>query len=161
MCSAYKLNKQDDNIQPWHTPFPIFLMAIEFIIISHGNLNISISGSKHLLVHFSRVYYGTGWFKVNFQEIALSRFRFWGFPSGSEVKASAHNTGDLGSVPGLGRFPGEGQGNPLQYSWLENPIGQRSLVGYGPQGRKELDTIEWLHFHFLSLFRSRFQVYVR
>ena len=45
-------------------------------------------------------------------------------------------------------FPGEGNGNPLQYSCLENLTGQRSLVGYSPWGHKELDTIEWLHFHF-------------
>ena len=38
----------------------------------------------------------------------------WGFPGGSEVKASARNVGDLGSIPGSGRFPGEGNGNPLQ-----------------------------------------------
>ena len=43
-----------------------------------------------------------------------------GFPGGSEVKASASNAGDPGSVPGSGRFPGEGNGNPLQYSCLEN-----------------------------------------
>ena len=45
-----------------------------------------------------------------------------GFPGGSEVKASASNAGDLGSIPGLGRSPGEGNGNPLQYSCLENPM---------------------------------------
>ena len=45
-----------------------------------------------------------------------------GFPGGSEVKASACNVGDLGSIPGLGRSPGEGDGNPLQYSCLENPM---------------------------------------
>ena len=44
-----------------------------------------------------------------------------GFPGGSEVKASACNVGDLGSIPGSGRFPGEGNGNPLEYSCLENP----------------------------------------
>ena len=44
------------------------------------------------------------------------------FPGGSEVKASAYNVGDLGSIPGLGRSPGEGNGNPLQYSCLENPM---------------------------------------
>ena len=44
------------------------------------------------------------------------------FPGGSEVKASACNVGDLGSIPGLGRSPGEGNGNPLQYSGLENSI---------------------------------------
>ena len=45
-----------------------------------------------------------------------------GFPGGAEVKASACNVGDLGSIPGLGRSPGEGNGNPLQYSCLENPM---------------------------------------
>ena len=41
---------------------------------------------------------------------------------GSEGKASAHNAGDLGLIPGLGSSPGEGNGNPLQYSCLENPM---------------------------------------
>ena len=45
-----------------------------------------------------------------------------GFPGGSEVKASACNVGDLGSIPGSGRSPGEGNDNPLQYSCLENPM---------------------------------------
>ena len=45
-----------------------------------------------------------------------------GFPGGSEVKASAWNAGDLASIPGLGRSPGEGNGNPLQYSCLENSM---------------------------------------
>ena len=44
------------------------------------------------------------------------------FPGGSEVKVSACNAGDLGSIPGSGRSPGEGNGNPLQYSCLENPM---------------------------------------
>ena len=43
-------------------------------------------------------------------------------PGGSEVKASACNARDLGSIPGSGRSPGEGNGNPLQYSCLENPM---------------------------------------
>ena len=45
-----------------------------------------------------------------------------GFPGGSEGKASACNAGDLGPIPGSGRSPGEGNGNPLQYSCLENPM---------------------------------------
>ena len=45
-----------------------------------------------------------------------------GFPGGSEVKASAWNAGVPGSIPGSGRSPGEGNGNPLQYSCLENPM---------------------------------------
>ena len=44
------------------------------------------------------------------------------FPGGSDGKVSAYNAGDPGSVPGLGRSPGEGNGNPLQYSCLENPM---------------------------------------
>jgi len=45
-----------------------------------------------------------------------------GFPGGSEGKVSACNVGDLGSIPGSGRSPGEGKGNPLQYPCLENPM---------------------------------------
>ena len=45
-----------------------------------------------------------------------------GFPGGSEVKVSARNAGDLGLIPGSGRSPGEGNGNPLQYSCLKNPM---------------------------------------
>ena len=44
------------------------------------------------------------------------------FPGGSDGKASAYNVGDLGSIPGSGRAPGEGNGNPLQYSCLEKPM---------------------------------------
>ena len=53
-----------------------------------------------------------------------------GFSGGSAGKESACNVGDLGSIPGLGRSPEGGHGNPLQYSCLENPHGQRTLVGY-------------------------------
>ena len=53
-----------------------------------------------------------------------------GFPGGSDSEDSACNMGDLGSIPGLGISPGGGHGNPLQCSYLENPHGQRSLVGY-------------------------------
>ena len=45
-----------------------------------------------------------------------------GFPCGSDGKASAYTAGDLGSIPGLGRSSGEGNGTPLQYSCLENPM---------------------------------------
>ena len=44
------------------------------------------------------------------------------FPGGSDSKVSAYNARDLGSIPGSGRSPGEGNGNPLQYSCLENPM---------------------------------------
>ena len=58
------------------------------------------------------------------------------------MKESACNAEDLGSIHELGRSPGEGHGNPLQYSCLENPHGQKSLVGYPPWGHKESDMTE-------------------
>ena len=64
------------------------------------------------------------------------------FPGGTDIKESVCNAGDLGSIPGLERSLGGGPGNSLQYSYLENPHGQRSLVGYSPKGCKESDTTE-------------------
>ena len=55
-----------------------------------------------------------------------------GFPGGSDGKESACNVGDLGLIPGSERSPERMYGNPLQYSCLENPHGQRSLAGYSP-----------------------------
>ena len=56
----------------------------------------------------------------------LMKHDMWGFPSGSVVKKSACNTGDMGSIPGLGRSPGKGNGNPLQYSCLDNFMDRRA-----------------------------------
>ena len=63
---------------------------------------------------------------------------------GLDDKEYTCNVGDLGLIPGLGRSPGGGHGNPLQCSCLENPHGQRSLAGYSPWGHKESDTTEQL-----------------
>ena len=62
-----------------------------------------------------------------------------GFPGGSAGKESACNAGDLALIPELGRSPGGEYGNPLQYSCLEYPHGQRSLTGYSPWGFKDPD----------------------
>ena len=67
-------------------------------------------------------------------------------------KESACNAGDPGSIPGLGRSPGEGNGNPLQCSCLENPM-DRSLAGYSLWGRKKSDMTERLTL-LLSFFTS-------
>ena len=67
--------------------------------------------------------------------------------SDKESVYHAGNTRDVGLIPGLGRSPGGGHGNPLHYSWLENPHGQRSLVGYRPWDSKELDSMECAHTH--------------
>ena len=65
--------------------------------------------------------------------------------SGSDGKASVYNVGDLGLIPGLGRSPGEGNGNPLQDYLPGKFHRQKSLVGYSPWGCKESDTTERLH----------------
>ena len=69
--------------------------------------------------------------------------------TGSEGKASAYNAGDPDSIPGLGRSPGEGNGNPLQHSCLENPMDRRVWPAQS-WSRKESDTTEWLT-HTLNL----------
>ena len=64
-----------------------------------------------------------------------------GFPGGSDSKESAYNAGDLGSIPGSGRSPGGGHGNPLQSSCLENYMDRRP-GGLQSMDCKELDTAE-------------------
>ena len=59
-------------------------------------------------------------------------FSVRGFPCGSDSKESASNVEDPGSIPKLGRSPGEGNGYPLQYSCLENSMDRGALAGYGP-----------------------------
>ena len=73
--------------------------------------------------------------------------RGWGFLDGSAGKDLAPNAGDTGDkdlTPWSGRSPGRGNGNPLQYSCLKKSLGQRSLAGYSPKGRKESDMTELL-----------------
>ena len=76
---------------------------------------------------------------------------FSGFPGGSAGKESSCNVGDLGSIPGLGRSPGEGKGYPLQYSGLENSMG--CIVHEVAKSRTRLSEF---HFHFINEFYSFF-----
>ena len=71
-------------------------------------------------------------------------FQYIGFPGGSDSKESSCNVGNLGSIPGLTRCPGGEHGNPLQYSCLQNPHGQRNPVGCSPRSHKESDMTEQL-----------------
>ena len=65
-----------------------------------------------------------------------------GFPGGSEGEESACNAGDPGSIPELGRYSEEGNGNPFQCSGLENCMDRGSLAGYSPRGHEKLDMAE-------------------
>ena len=75
-----------------------------------------------------------------------------GFPGGSEGKAPACNAGDPGSIPGSGRSPGGGNGNPLQYSCLENLMGREAWWAT-VHGVAESDRTEQIHF--TSLHKSQ------
>ena len=70
------------------------------------------------------------------------------FPGSSDSKASVYNVGDPGLIPGSGRSPGEGNGNPLQYSCLENPMGGGAWWATVHGVTEESDMPEWLYFHF-------------
>ena len=72
------------------------------------------------------------------------------------VKKSACNARDLGLISGSGQFPGEGNGYPLQYSCLENPHGQKNLLGYTHEGA-ELDTTEQLSMQGLNKQLQKFR----
>ena len=81
----------------------------------------------------------------------------WGFPGGSDGKESVCNIGDLGSIPGSGRSPGEGNGYPLQCSCLENSM-HRGAWRTTVHGVTESDATEWLTFslsHFLIIPMTR------
>ena len=80
-------------------------------------------------------------------------FHFQSFPDGSADKDSACYIGDTGeadSVPGLGRSPGEGSGNPLQHSCLKSPMNGGAWMGYSPKGYKELDMTKKLSIRIFS-----------
>ena len=77
------------------------------------------------------------WDPIDGKSVETEGLPWW--PSSKESTCSPGATGEVGSTPGLGRSPGGGHGNPLQYSCLENPHGQRCMVGYSPCGCKELN----------------------
>ena len=91
------------------------------------NIKSAISPNGHLFSCSGQHIHLTGkgpQFKTRRKQLDLQTL---GFPGGSDSKESACNVGDLGSIPGVGRSPGGGHDNPLQYACLENPHGQRSL----------------------------------
>ena len=101
-------------------------------------------GSPRICLQCRRIRFDSWVGKIPWRRDRLPTAVFWGFPEGSDGKESTCNVGDLDSVPGLGRSPGGRHGNPFQYSCLENPLGQTSLVGSSPWGHRKSYTTKWL-----------------
>ena len=105
-------------ISLYTVPFPVphncYVRSCYFFPIPHFTLSFLNSHFLDLWFHLQE--------KTEFSHETETSSCSLDFPGGSDGKASAYNAGDVGLIPGLGRFPGEGNGNPLQYSFLENPI---------------------------------------
>ena len=135
LSSIYWLWVFDDSHSDWW--YLIVLICI-FVIISSAEhifmclLSICVSSFEKYLFRSSA-------------HVFIGLFVFM-FPGGLDGKASAYSAGDLGSIPGSGRSPGEGNGNPLHFSCLKKSHGWRNLAGYSPWGCKESDTTEQLTF---------------
>jgi len=108
--------RKKKNTKPVTThPEEGLLAAIKFLNPIFTELPLSHFKQKKLMKHSHRISY------MDFVTIGYSSSES-SPPGGSEAKASLCNVGDLGSIPGSGRSPGEGNGNPLQYCCLENPM---------------------------------------
>ena len=124
-------------------PTPWFQLAFNKVIFSEMDLPPQISVSELHTVISSCALDILWWF------YSLLKYNSWASLVAQRLKASACKVGDPGSIPGSGRSPGE--------YWQPTPVflpgeshGRRSLVGYSPRGRKESDTTERLHFHFIK-----------
>ena len=105
----------------------LWLCILEFIEILYMCVNDCASVYLSLEMFYSLPPlspFSSIWFSKKSRKVALICVHRLTFPGGSDCKASAYNVGDMGSIPESGRSPGEGNGNPLQYSCLENPMGR-------------------------------------
>ena len=103
---------------------------------------------KTVNFHWGSVVSLNRWFLAHGEALVkLSRgLQFMGFPGGAVVKNPPANAGNIGLIPGSERFPGGGNGNPLQYSCLQNPM-DRGVWRAPVHGVTELDTTGWLSAH--------------
>ena len=119
----------------WNSHKNVSLQSRGFVVIMVVVMVVVVSLCFHFPFFVKQQFYGGNILwpfstenRVNhIQERNYLRPHFRDFPGGSDGKASARNAGDLGSIPGSGRSPGEGNGNPLQYSCLENSMDRGTL----------------------------------
>ena len=106
----------------WGSVLQVSLKFLSFH--SFHNLTLLLENS---ITYIKKIVFFSSWLLIfifgnTTSQCTLAFWFGWDFPVGSEDKASACNAGDLGLIPGLGRSPGEGNGNPFQYSCLKNPM---------------------------------------
>ena len=156
----------------WAFQYFSFLICLPGIIVTSSSIPYTTSDDwiqwrstkyKYMFLNF-KLFCNFGLVKLDLLGLGYPNVSFWFWHSNPfrlffniEVQASwvalvvkklPANAGDIrhmGLIPGSGRSPGGGHGNPLQYPCLENPPGQRSLAGYSPQGCKELGVPEDTH----------------
>ena len=165
MYSAYNLNKQGDNIKPWCTPFLIWNVSIVpcpvLTVVSQPSCrflrrqvrwsDISIPLRISHSLFWSTQSKGPIWIILTiFQKSAKEYKDFKGCTVESVIKISpAHvgDPGDTGLIQGLGRFPGEGNGDLLQYSCLENPMDRGAWRAIVHRVTKSWTQLKQLNMH--------------
>ena len=131
----------------WGNLYLKFLFQVENNLFKLQSQNSMQTCPQHSIIPQNsqignRLFSFTKYFYFSENKNSLSDYLQYhtGFSDDLVGKKFAWNVGDLGSIPGLGRFPGGGYGNPFQYSCMENPHEQIGLAGYSPWGCKEQDT---------------------
>ena len=122
---SFSLMHHDWNSGPSNSHTRNFLVICKAYLWVWGRENIYLTHFNKSKANCSLAWRSCPTVMLSQNQLSLSCYSeplSLGFPGGSEVKASARNAGDLGSIPGSERSPGEGSGNPLQYSCLENPM---------------------------------------
>ena len=139
-------------------------MAISKINSSYQERSgVHLPSTHHAILFFldKSLQTGIAWDGSSDQIYLAGLLELWASLVAQLVENLACDGGDLGSIPGLGRFPGGGYGNPLQYYCLENPYEQRSLAGCSPWGRKESDTTEQLSTAHEAVFLKTWRFHIK
>ena len=145
VCMSVAVRKKPKSIR---CPKATMIMYITLPLCSYFYQRDFIYSRKFQLAYFGLSY---SWVrKIPWRRDRLPTPLFLGFPCGSAGKESAYNVGDLGSIPGLGRSPGEGKGYPLQYSGLENSM---NCIVY--EDAKSQTRLRDFHFLFCATMTTR------